>query len=82
MSKKNELKQVEAAIALLDTEFKKIISEVQKIKIGDKEIFPFGWRKAAKGRTVWRILEECLNQQLEVNNEKSKHSFTHAESEV
>ena len=26
---------------------------------------PYGWRKAAKGRTVWRIVEEVISQGLE-----------------
>lgn len=43
----------------------KLLKKIGKIQIGTKEQFPFGWRKAAKGRTVWRILEEAINQNLE-----------------
>jgi hypothetical protein len=42
-----------------------LISKIGKIQIGTKEQFPLGWRKAAKGRTVWRILEEVITQNLE-----------------
>ncbi len=28
---------------------------------------PFGWRKAAKGRIVWRIIEEVISQNLETH---------------
>ena len=42
-----------------------LIGKIGKIQIGTKEQFPFGWRKAAKGRTVWRILEELITQNLE-----------------
>jgi len=42
-----------------------LISKIGKIQIGTTEQFPYGWRKAAKGRTVWRILEEVITQNLE-----------------
>jgi hypothetical protein len=42
-----------------------LITKIGKIQIGTKEQFPLGWRKAAKGRTVWRILEEVITQNLE-----------------
>mgnify|MGYP007000423774 len=34
------------------------------------ELFPYGWRKAAKGRTVWRLVEEVIVQNLEKNPSK------------
>jgi hypothetical protein len=42
-----------------------LIAKIGKIQIGTKDQFPLGWRKAAKGRTVWRILEELITQNLE-----------------
>lgn len=42
-----------------------LLSKIGKIQIGTQEQFPLGWRKAAKGRTVWRILEELITQNLE-----------------
>jgi hypothetical protein len=43
-----------------------VTKEIGSIQIGTRDQFPFGWRKAAKGRTVWRILEEAINQNLEI----------------
>lgn len=49
----------------LENALNKLISAIGSIQIGSSEQFPYGWRKAAKGRTVWRILEELINQNLE-----------------
>jgi len=49
----------------LQASLDKLITKVGKIQIGTREQFPLGWRKAAKGRTVWRILEELITQNLE-----------------
>ena len=49
----------------LEIALNKVIESLGSIKIGKKEQFPYGWRKAAKGRTVWRILEEAITQNLE-----------------
>lgn len=38
------------------------------VQIGRKEQFPYGWRNAAKGRTVWRILEELITQNIELHH--------------
>jgi hypothetical protein len=42
-------------------------SAIGKITIGNKKQFPLGWRNAAKGRTVWRIIEEIVIQNLQVD---------------
>ncbi len=42
-----------------------LVLKIGNIQIGTKKQFPYGWRKAAKGRTVWRILEEAITQNLE-----------------
>lgn len=42
-----------------------LVKKIGKIQIGSPELFPYGWRKAAKGRTVWRIVEEVITQNLE-----------------
>lgn len=47
-----------------------LISTIGRIHIGSKKIFPFGWRKSAKGRTVWRIVEEIITQNLEKHHKK------------
>lgn len=43
----------------------KLITKIGDIQIGRPNQFPYGWRKAKKGRTVWRILEEVITQNLE-----------------
>jgi len=61
----------------------KLITKIGKIQIGTKEQFPLGWRKAAKGRTVWRILEELITQNLEkYYNELNIVSITASDSEI
>lgn len=42
-----------------------MIEKIGKIPIANRKIMPYGWRKAAKGRTVWRIVEEVISQNLE-----------------
>ena len=42
-----------------------LVDKIGPIKIGSRKQFPYGWRKAAKGRTVWRIIEEIITQNLE-----------------
>lgn len=42
-----------------------LIDKIGTIRIGKKTQFPYGWRKANKGRTVWRIVEEIIVQNLE-----------------
>ena len=62
----NELQEVEFLRNNLEESLTKLIQKVGKVNIGKPEQFPFGWRKAAKGRTVWRIIEELITQNLEV----------------
>jgi len=65
--------------ASLDT----LMTKIGRIQIGTKEQFPLGWRKAAKGRTVWRILEEVITQNLEkYYSELGITSITASDSEV
>ena len=42
----------------LEQSLNQLCTDIGPIKIGSPEQFPFGWRKAAKGRTVWRIVED------------------------
>ncbi len=42
-----------------------IQDRIKYIPIANNELMPFGWRKSAKGRTVWRIVEEVISQNLE-----------------
>jgi len=59
------IKDIEERRNLLDASFNAVLKKIGKVKIGEPHQFPFGWRKAAKGRTVWRILEELITQNLE-----------------
>jgi hypothetical protein len=59
------IEQIEVLRVGLQESFDLLVQKVNKIQIGNKEQFPFGWRKSAKGRTVWRILEELIIQNLE-----------------
>lgn len=54
----------------LQRSFDLLVASIDKIQIGTKEQFPFGWRNAGKGRTVWRILEEIITQNLEKDFKK------------
>lgn len=49
-----------------------LIKDIGPIQIGSPKMFPYGWRKSAKGRTVWRIIEEVITQNLEAYHEKFK----------
>lgn len=78
-----EINNIEAERKYLETQLKKLISNIGPIPIANKRIMPFGWRKAAKGRTVWRIIEEIISQNLEKNgNEFGFQKVIPASSEV
>jgi len=85
----NETKRLET-IHEIDTERKHLenclttlISSIGDIPIASPKIMPFGWRKSAKGRTVWRILEEIISQNLELRSkELGFTSVSSADSEV
>lgn len=47
-----------------------LVKNIGPIQIGTPDLFPYGWRKAAKGRTVWRIVEEIIVQNLEKHHNK------------
>lgn len=67
----------------IESILKQIIIKIGRIQIGKIEQFPFGWRQSAKGRTVWRILEEAINQNLEKYSEEfDSYTFTPPHSEV
>lgn len=67
----------------LESALVRLIADIGPIQIGSNKQFPFGWRKAAKGRTVWRILEELISQNLEGRHREYGFSnMTPSESEV
>ena len=59
------IQQTEKYRIKLENSLNVLRNKIKKIQIGCGEQFPYGWRKAAKGRTVWRIVEEAINQNLE-----------------
>lgn len=77
------VEQIEELRVGLQESFDLLVNKISKIQIGTKEQFPFGWRKAAKGRTVWRILEELITQNLEQFHKEFKlQSIVTSDSEV
>ena len=62
-----KLEEIESLTKDLQKSFDELIKLIGKVCIGTPQQFPYGWRKAAKGRTVWRILEELITQTLECN---------------
>lgn len=60
-----------------------LIQRIGQIQIGSTDLFPYGWRKAAKGRTVWRIVEEVITQNLEkYHDDFNLDSIHSSDSEV
>lgn len=59
------IQEIEVFRGKLEAGLRKLVEEIGEVQIGSRKQFPLGWRKAAKGRTVWRILEELINQNLE-----------------
>ncbi len=56
---------VENERSFLEAKLHDLINNIGDIPIANTRIMPYGWRKAAKGRTVWRIVEEVISQNLE-----------------
>lgn len=67
----------------LEKKLNQLIENIGDIPIANKKIMPYGWRKAAKGRTVWRIVEEIISQGLEFQAKELGFDSVHAaDSEV
>lgn len=77
------IKKVDDLRKKLQKSFDILVKKIGPIQIGSPQLFPYGWRKAAKGRTVWRIVEEIITQNLEkYHNEFNIDSVQSSESEV
>ena len=59
------LQEIECLREGIQSSLEELVNKIGPIAIGSPKQFPFGWRKAAKGRTVWRIVEEVITQNLE-----------------
>lgn len=78
-----KIDEIESERNYLEKALNKLVKKIEKIPIANKSLMPYGWGKAAKGRSVWRIIEEVINQNLEKNREKLKFDeVEHASSEV
>jgi len=64
--------QIEILRKGLQKSFDLLVAKVNKIQIGTKEQCPYGWRNAGKGKTIWRILEEIITQNLEKDHSDFK----------
>lgn len=74
---------VENERVFIESKLSSLIKEIGDIPIANNRIMPYGWRKAAKGRTVWRIVEEVISQGLESKANSLGFDSVHpAESEV
>lgn len=79
----DEITYVAECCAKLHRTMTELITSIGDIKIGETNQFPYGWRKAAKGRTVWRLLEEVISQNLEAKAASlGMRDFHPASSEV
>ena len=83
MQTSEQLQAVEQERKYLEDKLNQLINNIGDIPIANTTIMPFGWRKAAKGRTVWRIVEEVISQGLEFQaHSLGFDSVEPAESEV
>jgi hypothetical protein len=62
----NDVKITAAVRLALETSLKGLVQKIDKVQIGNSKQFPYGWGAAGKGRSVWRILEELITQNLKM----------------
>jgi hypothetical protein len=62
------IKEIETLALYLQSSLNNLVRNIGQIIIGNKKQFPLGWRNAAKGRTVWRIIEEIVIQNLQTHS--------------
>ena len=67
--KNHDFSAVEAERSYLEQTLNSLIQQIGPIPIANPKLMPYGWRKSAKGRTVWRIVEEVISQGLEFYGE-------------
>lgn len=65
MQREEIINCIEQERLLIEKKLNEMIQKLGSIPIANKQLMPFGWRKAGKGRTVWRIIEEVISQNLE-----------------
>lgn len=78
-----EIEKTEQYRAQLEDCLNRLILDIGEVPIGKENHMPYGWCKAAKGRSVWRILEEIISQNLRKKAlDLGLVDFTPASSEV
>lgn len=58
----------ESRMKAIEKSLLQLCEMIGAVQIGRNDQFPYGWRNAAKGRTVWRILEELITQNIELHH--------------
>jgi len=61
---------VREAMDRVDTALANVLSAIGGWEVVPKELVPLGLGRAAKGRTVWRLVEEVVKQNLQVRAEE------------
>jgi len=80
---RDEIATTEKYRAEFEDKLRVLLKNIGEVQIGKVGQFPYGWRRSAKGRTVWRILEELVSQNLEAQAEAiGLQEFAPADSEV
>ena len=65
MTREANIKQIGEERQLLEDNLNTLIKDrIQYIPIASTELMPYGWRKSAKERTVWRIVGEVISQNI------------------
>lgn len=66
MNRDKQIERIAKERDALENTINSLINDrISHIQIASPELMPYGWRKAGKGRTVWRIIEEVIGQNLE-----------------
>ncbi len=66
MKREQKIQLIRDERVLLESAINQLIQDkIKHIPIASPTLMPYGWRKAGKGRTVWRIIEEVISQTLE-----------------
>jgi len=83
MTREEKINIIEQERIKLQTALNNLISIIGDIQISNIQQMPYGWRNSAKGRTVWRIIEEIISQNLEkYATELNFSSVKPSESEI
>ncbi|KMJ60410.1 hypothetical protein AB685_06265 [Bacillus sp. LL01] len=84
MIRNEKIERIAKEREILEKTINSLIQDrISHIQIASPELMPYGWRKSGKGRTVWRIIEEIIGQNLEMfGSNYGLESVIPADSEV